>query len=318
MRKFIKLSIVFSFVVLLLSLFADYKISQFLRYNSYYIGCSNSHHCKAWGNIYNYKQSADIVINGNSKALREYNPAIIDSILHVNSYNLGMSGSMINRQILKYYAYCKIQDCQPKLLIQNIDYLTIDITRGFRKEQFFPMFIYDRELMEQFSEYEHFNILEKYCPAYRYWGYPYIVQCAFGLNHFCCIDTLSKGFAGVNWDWDGTKYLNVKKIECAKDSQALVKFCEFISDVISSGTKVLFVYAPLYIGATNKIVNIEGMYEMYDTIAKKYDIPILDYNYDPICYDTTYFYNATHLNRKGAELFTTKLAHDIDSLGLLK
>ena len=28
------------------------------------------------------------------------------------------------------------------------------------------------------------------------------------------------------------------------------------------------------------------------------------------------FWNATHLNRIGAELFTTKLAHDIDSLGL--
>jgi hypothetical protein len=26
------------------------------------------------------------------------------------------------------------------------------------------------------------------------------------------------------------------------------------------------------------------------------------------------FWNATHLNRMGAELFTTKLAHDIDSL----
>lgn len=30
------------------------------------------------------------------------------------------------------------------------------------------------------------------------------------------------------------------------------------------------------------------------------------------------FWNATHLNTTGAEIFTTKLAHDIDSLGLLK
>ena len=60
------------------------------------------------------------------------------------------------------------------------------------------------------------------------------------------------------------------------------------------------------------------MYAMYDSIARKYDIPILDYNYDPISYDTAYFYNAMHSNKKGAELFSVKLTHDIDSLGILR
>jgi lysophospholipase L1-like esterase len=57
---------------------------------------------------------------------------------------------------------------------------------------------------------------------------------------------------------------------------------------------------------------------MYDSIARKYNIPILDYHYDPISFDTAYFYNATHMNKRGAELFTAKLAHDIDSLRIMK
>jgi hypothetical protein len=57
---------------------------------------------------------------------------------------------------------------------------------------------------------------------------------------------------------------------------------------------------------------------MYDSIACEFHIPILDYSDIPMCYDTAYFYNATHLNKTGAELFTTKLAHDIDSIGFLK
>ena len=60
------------------------------------------------------------------------------------------------------------------------------------------------------------------------------------------------------------------------------------------------------------------MYKMYDTIAVRFNIPILDYNDIPLCYDTTYFYNGTHLNRIGAESFTIQLAHDIDSIGFLK
>ena len=49
----------------------------------------------------------------------------------------------------------------------------------------------------------------------------------------------------------------------------------------------------------------------------KYDIPILDYTYMDICYDTTYFYNAMHLNALGADLFSEKLAHDLASQGFI-
>ena len=69
---------------------------------------------------------------------------------------------------------------------------------------------------------------------------------------------------------------------------------------------------------THYLKNIKGMYEMYDSIAKKRNIPILDYNYDKMCYDTTYFYNAMHLNYKGSVLFSTKLANDLDSLAIIK
>jgi lysophospholipase L1-like esterase len=78
-----------------------------------------------------------------------------------------------------------------------------------------------------------------------------------------------------------------------------------------------FVYAPIYIEVTNKLVNKDEMYEAYQTIANKYNIPILDYNYHPISCDSTNFYNATHLNKKGSMLFSTQLAHDLDSLGIL-
>ena len=62
------------------------------------------------------------------------------------------------------------------------------------------------------------------------------------------------------------------------------------------------------------MTNESQMYEMYDTIATRFNIPILDYNDIPLCYDTAYFYNGTHLNRTGAEIFTTKLAQDLESL----
>ena len=76
--------------------------------------------------------------------------------------------------------------------------------------------------------------------------------------------------------------------------------------------------APVYHEVRTKMINEHQMYKMYDTIAVRFNIPILDYNDIPLCYDTTYFYNGTHLNRIGAESFTIQLAHDIDSIGFLK
>ena len=107
-------------------------------------------------------------------------------------------------------------------------------------------------------------------------------------------------------------------VEGCYDSIMIVEFKKFLNELTIDGTKVIFVFAPIYHEVLEKCSEREVIYRMYDSIACEFHIPILDYSDIPMCYDTAYFYNATHLNKQGAELFTTKLAHDIDSLGLLK
>jgi hypothetical protein len=95
-------------------------------------------------------------------------------------------------------------------------------------------------------------------------------------------------------------------------------FDKYLAKAYSENIRVIFVYAPIYKGVIEKLQNVDGMYQMYDNFAQRYNIPILDYTFDSISYDTACFYNATHMNRKSAELFSVKLANDIDSLGILK
>lgn len=298
-------------LLLIVLLFADFHISRFLLTDY------EDRRFQSWSDIYNNKLESKVLINGSSRAWTQYNPKILDSILHIDSYNLGIDGSGINRQILKYETYCRIQNNSPYYLIQNIDFNTLKITIGYEREQFFPFLWYDKILFNEIDKYEVFNLFEKYSPCYRYIGYHDLNQSAFGLVPRY-EKSLYKGYCGQNVKWDGKEYFKQNTLQYCQDSEALKMFDQFLAEVKASGTKIIFVYAPIYIGVTKKIENIEGMYIMYDSIAKKYDIPILDYNYDPISYDTTYFYNAMHLNRTGSNLFSTKLAHDIDSLGLLK
>ena len=272
----------------------------------------------AWNQVYNDSTCYDLVINGSSRAWTQYNPLILDSILDLNTFNLGIDGSAINRQLIKYKKYCELHG-NPKFLIQNIDLGTMSYTMGYDREQFFPYFFYDRDLIKQYDQYEDFSWGEKYIPCYRYLGYGDVMtEAIFKDNKSHYFKHITKGYSGKDESWDGEQLTQMDVVICDMDSNAIKIFEDFLLQVVQTGTKVIFVYAPIYSGAREKMVNEEEMFAMYDGIAKKFDIPILDYNDVSLCYDTIYFYNATHLNRVGAELFTTQLARDIDSLGLLK
>ena len=303
--------VIFCTGLLGLAFVADFVISKKLRKSKTKILIS-------WNDIYSNSLQTDVVIMGSSRAWAQINPQILDSILGIDSYNLGIDGGLINWQIIKYDAYRRYNK-KPKLIIQNIDHNTIDKSPGYEREQFFPYF-FDDSLRTAISEYEKFGILEKYLPLYRYIGYNDWLKVEFGIKKAWYINKeIIKGYFAFNIrNFDRTELDKLTVLEYAQESHSLSIFDNYLAKAYSEGIQVIFVYAPIYIEATEKIQNIEGMYQMYDSIARKYDIPILDYNFDPISYDTTYFYIATHLNKKGAEFFSAKLAHDIDSLGILK
>jgi hypothetical protein len=271
---------------------------------------------KPWGDIYNTLDYHDITICGSSRAWVQYSPAILDSALNVNSYNLGIDGSYINRQIVKYTTYCRHHP-HPKVIIQNIDFSTLGITNGYEREQYFPYFWTDNQLLNDMNVFEHFSLKERYVPCYRYLGYPKLIRYGLGLTNDISAK-LTKGYLGQEQKWNPIEFNQQKTIEYDKNPLALKLFDKYLSQLQSDSVETIFVYAPIYRGVTDKIQNIQGMYAMYDSFAVKYNIPILDYNYWSICSDTSYFYNAMHLNKQGAELFTRRLAHDLDSLGIIK
>lgn len=306
-----------NFCIFLLIIFLGTSVTDFAL--SYRLRQNKNRMYAAWNQMYNDDTTNyDLLINGPSRAWTQYNPTILDSVLQMNSYNLGIDGSAINRQMIKYNRYRELHG-DPKYLIQNIDLGTMATTFGYEREQFFPYFFYDRDLINQYDAYEKFSFAEKYVPCYRYLGYKTVLlEAIFQDNEKHYFEYLYKGYHGRNENWDGSVLANLDSIKCACDTNMVNTFIDFLEVVKSTGTKVIFVYAPIYYVAREKMVNEQQMFEMYDSIASKFDIPILDYNDIPMCYDTTYFYNATHLNKTGAELFTTKLAHDIDSIGFLK
>jgi hypothetical protein len=139
-----------------------------------------------------------------------------------------------------------------------------------------------------------------------------------GESYYCNpSNNLYKGFCDFDKPWDGSKLAKIDTLYYSRIPSAIQELDQFMQECKQENIPVVFVMAPYYIGATKKIEDLDGMYKLFYSITEPYQIPIMDYTYDPISCDTAYFYNNSHLNRKGATMFSLKLAHDLDSLHLI-
>lgn len=307
MKQFLQTILIVLGLLLAVSIPFDYVFSNHLAH-------SKARKYVVWNDIIYDSVNADLLVLGSSRAWVHYDTHIMDSMLHINSYNLGIDGSAFNRQMLRYNIYSHYQKHTPKMVLINIDYRsTLGWTFGYEREQFFPYF-HIRYAGKEMKGMEPFSLGELYLPMFRY--YKQGVYSTFLGGSYDT--TIYKGYEGKVREWDGTKYLEINTFHFSKNEKTEKAFDLFLEQLKEKKVKVVFVYAPIYIGLTKKVDNLSECHKTFQYYSDKYQIPILDYTYYYLSYDTAYFYNATHLNKTGAELFTTKLCHDLDSLGILK
>ena len=255
--------------------------------------------------------NADLIILGNSRAWCQYSPQILDSVLGTNSYNIGIDGSCFNRQLVRYELYRYYISNAPKYVIQNVEFFTLGHTVGYEREQFMPYLIYPY-FRDRICQIEPFSFGEFYIPMYRY--YVNNVYDEFTTYDF----PVKKGYFGEDNKWDGSKLKETEPYIQEIDSNSLKMFIDYIEGLQEENIKLILVFAPIYKEGLSKVLNVEEIHGLYYDLANKYNLSILDYANCWLSQDTTYFYNATHLNKQGAELFSTKLAHDLDSLGFIR
>lgn len=302
MRKFILETIVFAVFIYAALLVLDVSYSHF-------VAKSGKPDTEVWNDLLHGGIDADVVALGNSRTLHHINPFVLDTVLGVNSFNLAMDGAPINYQIRKYNVYRRYNE-KPELIIQNIDFVSMHYKMGMEKDPLLP-FWWNSAIRKEIMPYEPYPFPDKHIPFYRYHGY--------NLSSLIRqeIHESTKGFGGRDEEWDGTAYRQIDTISFIPDPKTERMFDDFLKLARSENINVVFVYTPMYIGATKKMTNLEEMHRYYETFANKYNIPVLDYTWMDICDDTAFFFNAMHLNIRGAEIFSDSLAHDIKKLNFL-
>jgi hypothetical protein len=260
--------------------------------------------------------TADVIVNGSSKALVQISPKILDSQLNKNSYNLGMDGNEFIPQLLQYQLFREYNP-KPKMIIQIVgnDFLQKkDELFGYMR---FAPYLDLNGVTAMTKQYKGFSFLDYHLPFIRYSGYFGLITDGllsnFGMH--LQIDSKYKGYQEKDVTWGDSfnkfKEANPKGVQIHMNDTSKEKFKKYVESVVQDNIIIVLVYPPTYAPSQDLIRNKKEVIDFYKDVAKQNNIPFLDYSSNPISEDVNYFYNSQHLNKKGAEKFTKILASDI-------
>lgn len=314
MKRLLKNMGVLLALLLLISLGVDYVITSGLRK-------SDIRKYAVWNDIFDSKIDAEVLIMGSSETWCSYNTYIIDSFLNCNSYNIAIDGHGFRYHLLRYNTYRRFCP-RPKLIILNLDIPGIlgdDYGCAYEREQFFP-YIMDDSLIDQIAYDKRITIFDRYLPLYRYYGYRDDIEDGFR-SYFgrpYIEGGMYKGYRGNESEWSYGSLSMDTLFKAPNDPKIVSLINDFVRTAKSEGIAIVLVEFPEFYRLRNKFSNVSEVEAAFNKLAFENQIPILDYSFAGICYDTTFYYNPSHLNKKGSEVFTFELCHNLDSLGILK
>lgn len=317
MKKFLINILVFIIPLLFGMYVADALISEKLRYSHQPPG-----EFEVWSDIYNGNLKSDLAVYGSSRAWVHIDPKVLEDSLGLKTYNFGIDGHNFWLQYLRHLEYIEYNK-KPKAIIVAVDIYSLQKRNDlFEYDQFLPYMLWNENIKLYTDSYNGFEFGDYYLPLVRYFGElrgPKAVL-KFGYNENFQTPYRDKGFRGIDKKWN--KDLEKAKIRMKKYVVKLHRpsidlFNKFLEECQISDIEVILVYAPEYIEGQNFIANKSEVIKVFQDFRAKYNLIFLDYSDDAICNQRDLFYNASHLNKGGAELFSRKLAADLKRSGLV-
>ena len=318
MKKFILKILFFILPIIVLAVVADIFISSQLRNSKTFAHGELA----IWKDIYAGNIDSDIVIYGSSRAWVHIDPLRIEDQLGGSAYNLGVDGHNFWLQHLRHLELLK-HNRTPKTIILSVDTRSLQ-KRGdlYNLEQFLP-FIKQKEIRNYTSAYEGFSYLDYQVPFLRYIGKREAMKEAISIYRGIESDKMIrvKGYKGFDEEWNSDFDKAKKKMkyyEVQLDTTSISLFDSFLKECATKKIELIMVYTPEYIEGQEFTKNRSDIIQLFQEKSEQYQFPFLDYSNDTLSYDKQYFYNAMHLNKTGAELFTDKLIEDIQQLRTLR
>lgn len=273
---------------------------------------------RVWHEAASGQVNADVLILGGSNAHVAVNPQILDTALPGwKAYNMGFEGYAFDMQLARYRFY-RQHNKAPKLILLCVNYFEFErslwnIDRG----QFLP-YIYERNVRAALRGLG-VNPIKLAIPIFKYLGEANLVSAALLRQAPLPKDEprlTVNGYVPALQHWDETEFRrNACRPELFSpraDSAVFRSFLHFLSECKEERIPVYVVFTPhnhRYIALAQGATEYRQL--LKEAVADW--APFIDVSELPYWQDTTFFYNGTHLNCRGADLFTSMLADSLKS-----
>lgn len=262
------------------------------------------------------KENFDIAFIGSSRVNLTVNPAVVDSVSKLNSFNFGFDGANIVDFSMYVEAYIKVH-AKPKLMVLNIDPKTFNVSDKIKlpPSKYLP-YIDHKEIYDTLNRYSKWPFVTRYLPfvATSFYTDAIVNQ---SLQAYIYPDrkmeNYYKGFSPLTKVWSKGDQSAADLVPVVYTIKGLALFHNLLKNIKDKHINLQIIYVPQYYFPKYAPEHEEYIKKL-QAIASEFNYSIIDYSKMDLCRDKKYFFDGTHLNITGANLFSKKLGADLDSL----
>jgi len=274
----------------------------------------------AW--LYDSAARNDMLFLGSSRVFHHIDPRVIDSICHVDSYNLGMDG--LNIAELRMMLYVSIERSKaPRTLVMNVDPSTFKVDP--------PYYDFTDLLDYAAKDTMIYRLMASVQDVYRHqWKYPFFqLQKYMTINDGFKVDAVLEGtekyrrriralheedcppidYKGFQPECDGYHELFVPPFSESSQGVAFDLLRDIIHVCKAHDVRLVLVTAPMYKDYSRIFLNADSVLSRVSLVAREENTPYFNMIRDSLSMDRDNFNNLVHLDRRGAALYSIQLAH---------
>ncbi len=291
-------------------------LSALTRFTDVRLRARNSGRMKVWHQIEAGRINADVLVVGNSHAHVQVNPRLLQGAFPGKRiYNLGLEGYTFDLQLARYRFYRRYNKA-PQAIIFCADYFQFNKSKwAVDKPQFLP-YMYDIAVRKALLSIG-VSKTKAIIPFLKYRGEANAVMAAITGSSPLPEDAYDRhgwdGYEPMAFHWNESAFnadTTRANLTPVVDSAVWHSFLAFLNECRTQGTKVYVVFTPHHLRYVAKLYGGTA-YKSWLTQGLAGRIPFIDFSGALFCGDTALFYNGTHLNEKGADIFSAAL---VDSL----
>ena len=253
-----------------------------------------------------------VLVFGSSRSVHHYDPQVLADSLGVPCYNCGQDGM----GIITFYGRFKLLTARytPRLIIYDV---TTDFDLRRNDNVTYLTWLkpyYNRPGIDSiFWHVEPTERVKMLSNMFRYNGkaLQIITDNKPGDDN----DDALKGFVPLDGIMTYDKEEDATKTQVDFDPVKLYYISRLVKDCSAKGIRLVFAISPLY----NSVKQPDAYLADFLTLARKQNVPVINHYYDTrFATNKNLFQDTYHMNRSGAEIYTSMLAHEIKQLHLLQ